>query len=699
MNKSYWDQFEAHEDDDYFNQFEPHEEKEKEKSKNRIQNKPLSIAAQYGLGAAEGALWLPEIAGSVSQSEAGQDYRFRENLSEDIEMFSDKKRREGLDQIEEERLQNALKMIDPISEQSIEERKKYLKPSDWGIRTAAENITGYDLHPEGIAEKAANWLGFIKNPASLKNLFSFGTSPGELIKNLSPLGKDISRSLGAGTALQLAEEGDFGPVGTITAAIVGDLAGGGVAGLAKGGIDLLKSPKKAVAKAASNLVSDSKREIQKDLIKTFRELGIKADPGSLTDSNLMKAVQTKLSQSMFSGESLDKARQALTDQIKSQYSAIAETLGEVRFASQAEAGNVLQETIKRIRDSDLNLARNDYKSALEAVEKEGATVPVKSLKESIEKLEKKIKPGSVKGPEKKSVLSFLEDLKNDLKNEEVGVQELINNKIELNDIIDYDIQGGSKQLLKSVVKDLDDAILQYGDYNKKFTKDYISANKKFAEHAKTFRNRQVGNILKSQDPSSLFNKMNSVQGIRDIGKALSKSPEGKALFGDLKRAKLEDVIGKKMIDNVSQQMKLGTFSNLLEKGKNREIIKELLSPSAFKRLEKLQKASGKISESIQKFFNSSKSASTAADVVLALNLLKDVGLLLGGNPWPLVKGAGAILGIRGLSKLLTDEAFIVNLEEAILASETNNIPKLHQAMERLKTPLLAAYESSNPSQK
>lgn len=181
-----------------------------------------------------------------------------------------------------------------------------------------------------------------------------------------------------------------------------------------------------------------------------------------------------------------------------------------------------------------------------------------------------------------------------------------------------------------------------------------------------------------------------MQGIRDLGSMLNKTPEGKTLFDGLKRLKLDQVVGDNMTDSITQQIKLGTFSKLLEKGKNKDIIKEILPPTSYKRLQRLQKNSGKLSETAQKFLNTSKSGVTLEDAGIVAKVLTDLGFLFSGNPWPIVKTGIGISGTRYLTKLISDPEFLKLVEEVVLASEANNIPLMASLGNRLVSPTKAA---------
>ncbi len=199
------------------------------------------------------------------------------------------------------------------------------------------------------------------------------------------------------------------------------------------------------------------------------------------------------------------------------------------------------------------------------------------------------------------------------------VQDLMNNKLGIQDVINYEIQGGAKQLLKNVVAELNRAIISHGRSNPTFAKNYIKANRSFSEHDKTFRNPKIDALLRDSDPDKILSDMGTVFGTRKLQKALSSSPEGRELFNSLKRLKFDQLIGNNLVDSTTQQVKLGTFFKLLEKGKNRQLVKELLGSTGLKRLEKLQKNAGRLADAAQKFYNASQSGVVATDVTLPLN--------------------------------------------------------------------------------
>lgn len=569
-------------------------------------------------------------------------------------------------------------------------------PIDLTIRGLTEKATGLDLKPQGFLENMANWIGIIKDP---KRIMQAGVNPKQLAKAIAPTGKEILRGAGAGAAMEAAEQGEFGPIGTLGLLVVGDIAGGKVSDVGKQTRELVKTPKETLAKAAAKFTPNDKISLQQDLIKDFRKAGIQADLGTLTNNNLVQMVQTRLAQSGLTGKALTDLKDQTTSQIKNEYKSLADGLGDARFATNHEAGEIAREAIKKAKEMDLSDVRGYYKAAEKSLNKTSFVNP-RNLSQSITRIEKALKPGQLKSTEQKAVLDVLEKIKRDISDSSgslimADVKDLMNNKIALNDIINYEVQGGTKQLLKEVVGELDRAIISHGKDNPTFARNYITANKRFSEHAKTFRNKNVNNLMNAVDPATIMNKMNSVQGIRDIEKSLKTIPEGSKIFSDLKRKKLDDIIGNHLVDSTTQQVKLGTFSKLLEKGKNRELIKEILTPKEFIRLERLQKNAGRLAEAANKFYNTSQSGATAIDAAVLATAIKDLSNMLYGNPWPLMKTAGGITGARKISNLIADPEFLKLTEEAILNSQNNNLPALIQTFEKMKPFILKSTQVSS----
>jgi len=313
------------------------------------------LGTQFALGAAE-RIALPYELGVVlpAGTEAQQSFYQRERIGEDLEFLYEKNVGKSLDEWDQKDQELYHYLADQIKPGG--ELKDKVEPPQIGIRALAEKATGLDFHPEGILEKGANWLGFIKNPTNIKQVAKLGTKPIDLIKAISPSGTEITRSLTAGTALQMAEEGNFGPAGTIAAAVVGDLAGFGPKGL----LSVAKNPKQVLAQATNLLTgANSKKEWVAQIIDDANKAGVQLDAGTLTNSNLIRMAQARAAQSALSGPALDNFRKGLSGQIIKQYQNVVDELGTLAFENNHQAATAIRDFV---RAEEKNLFKQPYGS-------------------------------------------------------------------------------------------------------------------------------------------------------------------------------------------------------------------------------------------------------------------------------------------------------------------------------------------------
>lgn len=645
--------------------------------KKSVAEKTGRIGTQLGIGALENALLPYEIAAAPLASKDAQMVEYRQRLFEDLEWLGEKKMRGDYDENDKAREAEIISQInDP------EKAEPFVHTADVGVRGLLEKATGQDLKPQGILEKSAHWMGFLKNPKNAKELIKSGVTPKEIISAMTP-GKTAARSLGAGTALEFAEQGKFGPLGTLASAITGDLIGGGFSGAVKG----IANPKRTLAQGAA-LLSNSKSAIKNEMQHAASESGFTKDIGTLTNSNLVKMIQARLAASGLTGKPLEELRKKMTSEVVNEYKAIADELGEARFQSGFEAGEIAREEIKRAMDADKAIHTDLYGKFNKRIGASSKVSPSNALR-AVMRMERDLMPGSVKSPEQQSVLNELSKLKEEFLGQDgranpTSVQALVNNKRALQNFVDYELAGGEKNRFKKIIEEIDKDIISYSVKDPEAIKLFIQANKKFKDHTDKFRNSNINNIMTSRNPESATSKMNTVQGIRDMRNSLSNTPEGRKTFDNLARMKLDQILGDNLVNNVTEQLKSGRFLNALEKPKNRDLIKEILSPEAYKRLVRLHAHVSELAESANKFLNASQSATAAADLAGAGSILMGLYGLLSGNPW-LASGAGGIIAARQGAKLLADEKFLKMAEEAIEAARKSNVSQMSQVAKKINS--------------
>jgi len=184
--------------------------------------------------------------------------------------------------------------------------------------------------------------------------------------------------------------------------------------------------------------------------------------------------------------------------------------------------------------------------------------------------------------------------------------------------------------------------------------------------------KKTGQPKKSSD---IMNQMDTIEGIRKLKQVLNTTPEGRELFKELARYKIAQLIDKKMSDSVSEQVTLGTFSKLLDTQKTKDIVRELLGEAQFKKLQLLQKNSGKLAESASKFFNASKSGTSLVDVGAIAAIVQGIAGIFTGNPFLFMSAASALGGSYGAAKLLADPVFLKELEKAVTTKNPSKLPE------------------------
>lgn len=453
-------------------------------------------------------------------------------------------------------------------------------------------------------------------------------------------------------------------------------------------------PKEAIAKGISLFSSQEKKDLNRDIIKQFRDAGIQADLGTITDNRLIKSIQTKLAQSGLTGDALKRFKKGMNEQIINNYKNLANQVGKEQFSTAHAAGEKAQNYIKSIRQSDAEQYRNLYKLADKA-KPSNAIIPTQAAERlggRISSIERALSPGSLKSPEQKKVLDILQTVSSDVNKDHVLVDDLINNKIALHDIIDYDVQGGSKKLLKTVVKEIDNAIRDYGKTNPAFMNRLNAANAKFSQHAKIFRNTPINKALTTESPEQILTQMNTVSGIRRLRDALDKAPGGQQLMKDLRRFKLQELIGQNVIDSAKNEVQLGTFTNLFQKGKGKELAKELLG-NQYNDFKKLQSLTGRLAESANSFLNTSQSGTSYMDYAMIAKGLSDIASAFSGNAWPLAKTGSFAITAKMMANLMGDKKFLRLVEDAVL--KQGDKKDIGKKLLKLKPYLLKAVTSDN----
>lgn len=848
--------------------------------------------AQFGLGALEmsPAGFAYDVSSSPIASHSAQTSAYRETLSEDLEQLMLQKA-SGHWSPEDQG------MYDHIVAQLQDTTKSdpYIQTSDVSIKGLTEKATGADFVPEGIVEYGLRWRGMLTHPEKWKQAYKQTLSdPSKIFKAILPGQKAVRASL-VGTALNMAEEGQFGPTGTIAAAIAADLVGHAPSAIA----GIAKNPKKFIAEVTNALTrKNSKKEWIKQIIQDANEAGIQLDAGTITDSNLIRMVQARATQSALTGDALDNFRKDLSQQIINSYKEIGDSIGALTFENSYQAAEAIKEYLKleennfpafkdynkparpltgRIAVQEQPLYQQEFLGRISQTEFPNDYIAGETLKTAAQDIKAPIQENFrrrwsdfgnrtivIRGPQAElahelelfrtenagslllgestaeaKVLRAVDNLLNRLRINgsliDVSLDELIKTKRTLGDIANWEIGTSDfRTRFKELTGRLDQAVsrtlesfspelleeyeilkAEYSAYKDIFENEnvrqlfepknqnynyiynsYVSDADKlrsledmfyfdprgqqltnqvkrdyaqrvtskrdltsrdirnleqelgpqFAPYIQDFErqrqyaidhplpqpargerllNREIPietpygkkslegrgtrtegtkleiyserskrtsayKAIKDKSSDQIMKQMDTVEGIKKLKSLLSTTPEGKELFQQLSRFKIEEMIGNKMKDQLNDQLKLGTFTGLIKTSKEQAIMKELLGKESFDRIRLLQKNSGVLQESLAKFYNASKSGSTVTDVAL---ISYGMTGLITGNPFIIGTSFASYIGMRLASNLLADKEFLKLLEQASL---TNNKDKIIKIMEKMRPSIRKASEENVP---
>lgn len=383
--------------------------------------KAVRSATQLGIGAIENVLMPYEIAAAPISSKDAQTIALRENIFDEI------------GQLEELKMLGVatpkdLEFLDAMKEtiKNPEKLDQYVQTANIGTQGIVEGITGQDLHPEGIIEKASRWLGFLKDPRrGYQALKEISKEPNKVVSALKEAipGTNTLRSAAVGTALQMAEENQFGPIGTLAVAVGSDILGH-TPGAA---INIAKEPKRAAA-SILNLFSrnNSNKAWTKDLIKSANEAGIQLDAGTLTDSNFIRLMQARAAQSGLVGDALDNFRKDLSSQFVNEYKKVADSISESMFENNFQAAEAVKSALK-VEEQNYPIFK-DYNKPSRSLQGRVSSTPVEPYEENLlNTISREEFPNNYVGGE--TLKTVAEDIKTPIKQQFSEEWDAFNNEV------------------------------------------------------------------------------------------------------------------------------------------------------------------------------------------------------------------------------------------------------------------------------
>jgi hypothetical protein len=200
--------------------------------------------------------------------------------------------------------------------------------------------------------------------------------------------------------------------------------------------------------------------------------------------------------------------------------------------------------------------------------------------------------------------------------------------------------------------------------NKEFVRKWRSANAYFKENeVERIRTNIAQSLMKGEVPKQAFTYMQSAPEIRKLKQIMGESEAAHEIMTSLKRAKLEDVLMKNIMD-ASGTISYANFSNLFNKAPEKQaLLKELLGEQ-YTGMKKLAQVSQQFVTAGKDFGNPSRTTLSARDTKGIVDLIKVLGntaATLGGSTYlhgmTLTAGLEP-LGINALSRIASNKKIV-----------------------------------------
>lgn len=559
--------------------------------------------------------------------------------------------------------------------------------------------------PEWLAPKAENF-----GQKVLQNSSRFATE-GVLTGGIGSIPKQIGGSLGAATAQQAAEELDLPPIAH--AALT---AGGAYLGHKVGG--KLETPK-------SFFTPKQKITPQSETyMKASEALGIDPLANAMNPSQLQKVAQKWASHGHGGPEILENAYKSRSNQISHVFENTMDKLGDDLYSfpnkatgrlegSPVLAGKGLQEGIERAKNQ-VEHTKTQLYNAVDATIPNGDRVRLvpgngidaSNLNNKMIELQSSLQETLAHEPQgsfahrviSKSIGELQKINNKGQKNfildhngnpipmnptMEIGVKELENTKRALGEMINWDMPGGAKSLLKPIYHQMGKTLEEYGNKNKAYGSSAKAAKEYFKDEVLNIRTNLLDAIKEGKKPEQALSKLNTISGIKQVRKALNNLPDGDRIFNALSRYFVKDLIKDRMFDPSTGLMKIpkgagNGIHNFLTKDKDvYNLIHELVPKEHLKTLHQLED----VGKGLNKGFNTLVNPSATADTLLAIHEILSPAKQIYEGIKALPK-AGGVLDMAGglakflvpkvLAKIVTDPDFARKIYSVSKAADTND---------------------------
>jgi hypothetical protein len=323
---------------------------------------------------------------------------------------------------------------------------------------------------------------------------------------------------------------------------------------------------------------------------------------------------------------------------------------------------------------------------------------LKSVKKAVEEVMKEDPTAKVYGK------NFLKTLGSEVNSGKrfVDLDTIMSSERSLKDIIDWDTRGSASQLVKAVLGKFSGAIETYSKKDPIFGEAYKRAKEAHKDLAKTSWNDLTKSLLTNQFPDTMIKKMQNPSMFNSYEKLFNKTTEGKKTFATLRRFSLENFIGKGVIDQVTGDLKTGTFASKMKHKQNQSILKNLMGEDQFKVAKDLGKIADGLTKGAKDFLNPPQTADVlllTKSLIAPISAAVGVGAKSGLVSVPAVgAGLSAIYGPKLLAGAMTNELLLSSAREAAIAGKKGNKVEFLKAIGELTSEYLKEVDKVRQAQ-
>jgi len=537
-----------------------------------------------------------------------------------------------------------------------------------GLTKKYDVATGGQFEPENILEHITQAIPeFLASAPAFEGKAAL--KGGNLLRNaLSGVGFGAAQGAGAGAGGQL----------------LGALAGGA-------SLDILnpRNLKKGLAQAIG---SASGKETNIPVRRAILEEGLQTAPPSLqTGSEFLKKSEKTSTQNPFAGskfeENLSKVNNKIADTFLQKVGKGSQDIYEYAIKAGQSGQDYLNSIYKQTEDY--------FGKAYEGVKKkaqEWKTYP-KNYAETLDNLETQLGKTLSESPEKASLLSDIREMKSKLGNREVGLEELLNTRADLNTVYNRirEFKGAQKfrkTFPQAINKDIEGLKATRPDVYEELK----SLDKQYGAHKDAFNNKVIKAIRNEERPEVILGLIRQPSDYDKVAKILAGKPNGKKVLEGIKQGKLQQILSEQFLDARNGIFDYRRFKSLLDMPQINKWINKLSSPEQIKAIRNLEKIADGFTKGAKYLTKNEALVSKLKETGDIAQLGYMVSNAATGKWGNLAFSVLSRVGPRFLANMYTDPELIKIMLNTAKAGQSNNMKSYVNGMRKIAQRMIQVNE-------